>query len=680
MDNSFKKYFIIMLIFLALILVLFIPLIIILNKKSSNPSSSNEDNDDVIINPKNKVFREIRIVQLPYKRIYKEGEYFDKSGMIVNAYYDTDYNGEYIDNYIILNNGSLTIYDTKILVYYKKCLVEVNIKVINEEGFEIYPNPSKEKYTLEPIEGITRFEIEDSDISKWIISTEENTDKIIKRDDASRGTFLSGMDADLPYDGELKFNLDLQYNAEIIMSVSYSQKEKYKHINVDLTDVYLFFVDENKEILIDEYPTIKVREDITKWQLIKYKKFYLTKGLHTISLISHSINFLATPNIDYINFQTKKIDTIPIDPDSEEIPSNDFHTLVQYRYITDEIPENIFNYAYGQEDLSRPRGNLLDFSDSIEENSDYYVIQISSSEDFDSSSDTKIISDLTEKYYIIKNLKLGQKIFYRGAINEVDLANSKIYSLTVNTLPPRNLDIPGVDNCRDIGGVKTTLVENGKINQGLYYRTAAIDYVEEEGKRIIREDLGIKVEIDLRDEVFEEYGPYVEGLEYHYIPMSSATSNYRFEQYEEEYKKVYNLMANADNKPIALHCQAGADRTGIMTFSLLTLLGCEFNDIARDYLFTNFGVQGERNINSEFMGWWTKLDLYEGDTKAEKSKNWLMSKGIEEETLEHIREIFIDGYKKNIDLNNYKKENKNEYILNEYNKKFAEFISEDNYK
>ena len=182
------------------------------------------------------------------------------------------------------------------------------------------------------------------------------------------------------------------------------------------------------------------------------------------------------------------------------------------------------------------------------------------------------------------------------------------------------------------------------IKQGLYYRTAAIDYVEEEGKRIIREDLGIKVEIDLRDEVLEEYGPYVEGLEYHYIPMTSANGYNRFELFEEEYRKVYSLMANADNKPIALHCAAGADRTGIMTFSLLTLLGCEFNDIKRDYLFTNFGVQGERNINSEFMGWWDKLDLYEGDTKAEKCKNWLLSKGIEEETLEHIREIFIPGY------------------------------------
>ena len=140
------------------------------------------------------------------------------------------------------------------------------------------------------------------------------------------------------------------------------------------------------------------------------------------------------------------------------MPSNDFHTLLQYKFIMDE-PENVFNYASGIEDLSRPKLNLLDFSEDIRDISDSYVIQISSSEAFD-TSDTKIINNLKEKKYIIKNLKLGQKIFYRGAINEEELNNSKIYTLTTNTLAPRNLDIPGVDNFRDIGGIKTTLVKN----------------------------------------------------------------------------------------------------------------------------------------------------------------------------------------------------------------------------
>ena len=54
------------------------------------------------------------------------------------------------------------------------------------------------------------------------------------------------------------------------------------------------------------------------------------------------------------------------------MPSNDFHTFLQYLYITDE-PETVQYYVGGIENLSRPRGNLLDFSDSIKENSESYI-------------------------------------------------------------------------------------------------------------------------------------------------------------------------------------------------------------------------------------------------------------------------------------------------------------------
>ena len=53
--------------------------------------------------------------------------------------------------------------------------------------------------------------------------------------------------------------------------------------------------------------------------------------------------------------------------------------LPQYQYITsdNEDPDYIYNFADGVFDLSRPRGNILDFSDSVKD-SNNYVIQISS--------------------------------------------------------------------------------------------------------------------------------------------------------------------------------------------------------------------------------------------------------------------------------------------------------------
>ena len=94
-----------------------------------------------------------------------------------------------------------------------------------------------------------------------------------------------------------------------------------------------------------------------------------------------------------------------------------------------------------------------------------------------------------------------------------------------------------------------------------------------------------------------------------------------------------------------LHCHAGADRTGVMSFALLALLGAEYKDIAKDYAFTSFSTQGKRYVkHSQLEIWMNKLQKFEGKNLAEKCKNWLMKKGIKERVLEHIREIFIEGY------------------------------------
>ena len=229
-------------------------------------------------------------------------------------------------------------------------------------------------------------------------------------------------------------------------------------------------------------------------------------------------------------------------------------------------------------------------------------------------------------------------------MNEYDLENSVIHKLTVSSIPPRNLDIPRVDNARDIGGYKTYLVNNGVIKQGLYYRTARLQSVRSEGKRVIAKDLGIRREINLRGTDFD---PKIDGVEYHYIPIRNSNKETRFTDYDEEYKKVFKLMSEADEYPILLHCHAGADRTGVMSFALLALLGVEYKDIAKDYAFTSFGLQGKRYIKgSQFEIWMEKLEKYDGNNMAEKTKSWLMKKGIEEDVLEKIREIFIDGYKR----------------------------------
>ena len=486
-------------------------------------------------------------------------------------------------------------------------------------------------------EGNVRFEAEEVNTTNYIISS-DNVSKIVNRSDASNGKFLAAATGDTSKNSYFEFSIFLDFNAEIKMKASYAQTNKWKDYNEDLTQSYTYIVDENRNMMISSNKTIlNKRSDITQWEVFDYNSITLSKGKHNFKVNILANTGKGNPNIDYFDFNIKKVNDIVEETIS---PNNDIHTNIQYSYINDDV-ENIEKYANGVNELSKPKGIKIEFDDL---DSDNYILQYADNLEFNNYI---TIKDIKVKEYYVQNLMLGQKLFYRVGKNENDVLNNPIKNLNVNSIGPRNINIDGVSNVRDIGGYKSTLVENGKIKQGLYYRGANVNNVTEIGKKeMIR--LRIKQEIDLRDS-YQCLGPYINGIEYNAISIPSGTESTRFENFNDEYKKIFSLIEKANEKPIYLHCTAGADRTGICSFVLLTVCGAEYNDIARDYLFTNFSTQGSRinNYESEFKQWWSKLDSFDGLTKADKAKSWLISKGITSNQVENIRTIFVDNYKQN---------------------------------
>ncbi|MEE3427148.1 MAG: tyrosine-protein phosphatase, partial [Candidatus Enteromonas sp.] len=171
-----------------------------------------------------------------------------------------------------------------------------------------------------------------------------------------------------------------------------------------------------------------------------------------------------------------------------------------------------------------------------------------------------------------------------------------------------------------------------------------------EGKAIVKE-LGIKVDIDMRDSYIvnnlKGKSPASSDdweIEVYGASIPSGTESTRFSGFADVYKGIFEKIANADEAPIALHCANGADRTGIVSFFLLALLGVSEEDCGRDYSFTRFA--GERDVDHtvEFDGWMSAAKALVGETLAEKMFNHLLSKNIEADTLETIREKFVPGY------------------------------------
>ena len=328
------------------------------------------------------------------------------------------------------------------------------------------------------------------------------------------------------------------------------------------------------------------------------------------------------------------------------VPENDFHTKLQYSYLMNSDLGSATEYAQGVEELSRPRPFKLDFSDN--ENigdSIGYVLQYADNELFVDA----VTVNLTEKFYDLYNLKLGQNLYWRAAENEEELSAAEVKHFKVASVGPRNLFVDGVTNVRDIGGYDSFLVKGGKIRQGLFYRGAQLDDVTEEGVKTLVDVLGVKREIDIRNGE-DMISPFKDDddspVGYFGVEIRNNTEPRRFSGFEEEYKMIYSIIAEAKEYPVYLHCQAGADRTGLVVSMLLAVCGVGYEDIARDYMFTNFSTNGTRSLSAEysFSKWWNELKKLKGKNHAEKAANWLRSKGVTDAQIQAIRKALIEGY------------------------------------
>ena len=512
--------------------------------------------------------------------------------------------------------------------------------------------------------GTARFEAEWFDISAWF--EDESYDAAIVEDvKASGGKYLAAPEADSG--SQALFSFEIKAFSKVTLYVAYAQKDADKGQDIEMSKVYSFGVES-----VSSFTTTKKllkRDSASAWSPIEYSTQELYAGTYNVTLDLLD-NAPKCPSIDYIEIKTSDASYVPDDPSGiteADIPDNDMRNLQQYKYVVEEDVYKYKTYATGA-DLSAPRGMKLRFND-VESASTYYV-QIAESEA--GLAEAPVRTTTENKVYTFQNAKLDTKYYYRAATSEDGLATATVKNITSTAQAPRVVYVPDVLNFRDIGGWESTLVEGAKINQGLYFRCAQLDAasgsttskLDTAGKGLAAlKELGIKCDIDMRDSYNQPSsgkGPskasttdwpvtFVSAA----VPSSSEPVRWEGGTYSstniaEQYVKIFDAIANADNEPCMLHCTYGADRTGIATFFLESLLGMKMEDMIKDYLWTQF-TQG-RNVKiseddgAEFPQWVNKTWACEGDSFADKMKNHLMSFGIEEAKLEHIREIFIPGY------------------------------------
>ena len=232
----------------------------------------------------------------------------------------------------------------------------------------------------------------------------------------------------------------------------------------------------------------------------------------------------------------------------------------------------------------------------------------------------------------------------------------------------------GIYNVRDMGGYMTD--SGRRVKQGLVFRGGEITTMTSSGhyntitaaaKKAFRQDMGMigGVELDLRgaSDISDGYKAcgFAESGDIGYQQYAIKSYEQTFTQTRSMVAPIFELLKNADRKPVYYHCFGGADRTGTVGFLLNGLLGVSYTDLVIDFELTSYSSINNEHIRSHIQGhqhsydrWPALLTQIQTDTTngyeynsnvslKENIKEFLMTAcNVPEETINLVREIMLE--------------------------------------
>ena len=256
--------------------------------------------------------------------------------------------------------------------------------------------------------------------------------------------------------------------------------------------------------------------------------------------------------------------------------------------------------------------------------------------------------------YRLYNLEAGRTYYWKAAAcyDDGSVIETPVWSFSVEELTPRVMNVPDVDNFRDLGG--RLGLEGRRIAQNKIYRSSGLNNnssdgkipgparFTEEGRRIMLEELGLKTEVDLRssgETAGMTASPLGDAVQYINISSTSYAGLYSSAG-RDNYAALFRIFCDPENYPVNFHCIAGADRTGSLAFLREAILGVSRQEMMQDYVFTSFfTIRDYSGFDTLAEG----MDAYgtAEESLAVKAERYLLQAGIEPEEIMAFRSIML---------------------------------------
>ena len=312
-------------------------------------------------------------------------------------------------------------------------------------------------------------------------------------------------------------------------------------------------------------------------------------------------------------------------------------------------------------------GVNLKFESKLNLEPSEYKVLVADNEDFENAKELVPNDDLEVS---AKNLFVNKEYYWKVVAGDEE---SEVKTFETEDYP-RWIDARPLFNVRDMGGYMT---DSGKrVKQGLIYRGGEIvtqaweEHLvtnSETSKKVFREEMKIGVELDLRktDGRENEQGRYkacafAEDGDIDFVPLPIGSYGNTISGNKKDLVTIFNLFANADEKPVYYHCYGGADRTGTVGFLLNGLLGVSYTDLVIDYELTSYSSINNEHIRSHAKSrqqWDHYAELISGlkndktngyvwdgtSSMKENIENFLLKAcGVSQETINTIRDIMLE--------------------------------------